>query len=733
MRLPDATTFPRCGCDVAEVVGDEISIELTLGEISYRSPDGGFCVADARASADERLVLVGDLGFARPGDRLGVLGRFEEHPVYGRRLRIGQVCPLGTQALQRFLVAMLPGVGTKAARALTDAFGERVFGELDDDPAGALGVAGLGAKRAQRAAEAWAARRAERDLFLALSDARLGHLAPAVWRAYGPEGLTVVHAEPYRLVCDGLASFTVAESLAARCAESPAHSARVDAAICQALDDAGAKGHTTMSVAELLDAASALAGPVDLLRLSLLASAGSVVVAGEWVWRASAYDAEIELARTLLALADATPRPALTVSTTPPQGLSAAQWEPIAALEHHTLVTLTGGPGVGKTRVALRAARLASEQGLTVALCAPTGRAARRLTAAGATEAHTIHRLLGIGASEPARAPSSTPERLDIDLVVVDECSMLDQQLAGDLVGALPAGARLLLVGDPNQLSPVGPGTPFADLLRAGVGAHFELSEVHRAAARSSMVQAAYRAIAGEALDVEPGSGRRQDFHRLVSDDPRDLAALACELAARRLACHYDLDPTSELLVLCPSRRGPCGSDALNQMLQNALNPGGQPIPNSPLRVGDRVMFGVNDRALGLYNGSLARLEGVGADGELWCRDEDDQPVVIPAARRSALELAYATTIHKAQGAEARVALVVVHEAGTHPNLLSRAMLYMALMRGRQACVLACSQAALQAALATPAPVRHTSLAATLARLGEKPSRPTLSALAAGA
>ena len=353
---------------------------------------------------------------------------------------------------------------------------------------------------------------------------------------------------------------------------------------------------------------------------------------------------------------------------------------------------LTGGPGVGKTVCTRAIVAEAEAAGATVALCAPTGRAARRLEEATGHEAKTIHRLLEW---MPGREPAFKPGHpLPAALVVVDESSMLNLRLMEVLLDGLADSTHLILVGDADQLPPIGAGKPFEDLIASGVAPVVRLNQIFRQAARSMITTAAHEINGGRPPHLKPGEEQDHDFFFIERPVPERALTTVIEVVAERVPKRFGLDPIRDVQVLAPMYRGAVGIDALNERLQDQLNPGGERALNGRFRLGDRLIQTRNSHELGLMNGSIVFLREDDPENEEIVVDTDEGGVLaIPYEETATLRLAYAISVHKAQGSEVPVVVAVCHRS--HARMLTRPLLYTAITRAREACVLVGDSAAL--------------------------------------
>ncbi len=373
---------------------------------------------------------------------------------------------------------------------------------------------------------------------------------------------------------------------------------------------------------------------------------------------------------------------------------------------------LTGGPGVGKTACTRAIVDEAEAAGLRIALCAPTGRAARRLEEATGHEAQTIHRMLEW---MPGREPAFKPGHpLPADLVIVDESSMLNLRLIEVLLGGLAESTHVVFVGDADQLPPIGAGKPFEDLIASEIAPVVRLTQIFRQAARSMITTAAHEINQGRPPHLEPAEDQDHDFFFIDRANPERALDTVVEVVAERAPKRFEVDPIRDVQVLAPMYRGAVGIDALNERLQERLNPHGKRAVGERFRVGDRLIQTRNSHELGLMNGSIVFLRADDPDEEEILVDTDEgDSLTIPYGETATLRLAYAISVHKAQGCEVPVVVGVCHRS--HSRMLTRPLLYTAITRARNSCVLIGDRAALEGAVRRDdSGRRHSGLAERL-------------------
>jgi exodeoxyribonuclease V alpha subunit len=710
-RAQDASPRePAAGELVAEVMN-----------VRWSVPDGDFAVLDGVCEDGEHAVLVGALGHVREGESVAVGGAWRSHPRHGWQFAVERVRilePISDTAIKAYLES-IKHVGPRGAALLVERHGAgEVLSAIDRDPERVLrAVPGIGARRLADAVRSWRDQRELRELRLFLDThgvdaASAGRIA----RHFGTGSIARLQREPYAICeLDGI-GFATADSLARALGTPPDAPGRLAAGVMHALDEAQGDGHCHLPRAELAQRASRLLGSgagVDIdAAIDVLAASGRVVIdeAGR-VAEARLHAVEQRLAAHVRALLEDASALELGDAERPLHGAfvpSDDQWRGVTQALEHRLSILTGGPGTGKSATMRALVDVLKAGKRRARLCAPTGKAARRLGELTGAEATTIHRLLEWAPEEGFTRDGSHPIE-GCDVLIVDEASMLSVHLAEALLAAVGPRTHVLLVGDVDQLAPVGPGRVLEDLLAAGVPST-RLTEVFRQAARSLIVRAAHAINAGELPELVVGEDDVRDFFVIARDGPQAIFEEVCELAATRLPAHFGLDPAAEVQVLAPMHKGPLGIDALNTELRARLNPGGAPIPGGGLRVGDKVMQTRNSYEHDLFNGERGVLAHHDADRDrVLFAGEDGRRVSLPSDALDTLKLAYAATVHKAQGSQARAIVVPIYRG--HHIMLTRNLVYTAVTRAQDVCVVVGERAALQVAVRRgDARLRYTRL-----------------------
>ena len=702
--------------------------DVTVRRIRFASPETGWAVVEAADADGASVVLVGLLIHLEERERAHISGTWVQDSRYGRQVKVSEAHPLppsddDADTVLAYLVRV-KHVGSKRAAGLIERYGTaHVFDAIDDDPHAAFTAAGLRRGQVAQAIRAWERLRVTRRLHLLLAPHGLAYLAPRIRETYGDGAHRVVSQRPYELTSVFGVGFLIADRIARHVGAAEDGPERRRAAILHLLSEAERGGSTCMPLEFLLSAAGELLGSTPgEADIDGLVEAGDLVREGMWIYRTETAELEAELAAQVQDLLSGPSGERLREPPADRDGLTDEQMRGVRNAFLHRLSLITGGPGTGKTASIRTIASLAGGQGARVLLVAPTGRAAIRMHEASGLHATTVHSALGWIPGEGPTHDEHDP--LACDLLIVDETSMANLELLVTLLRAVPARGHVVLVGDADQLAPVGAGKPFAELIASGVAPTARLTHIFRQAAGSMIVQAAHAIRRGEAPTFTGEPGMRRDLFLIERSDPdaarEEIVSLVCE----RLPAHYGIDPVKDIQVFAPVYRGEVGIDALNEALRDRLNPTGQPVRGGRLRIGDKLMMtGRNLHELGLMNGTLLRLldqiesDGEGADEAALLLGADEQVFRFPPEQSERLRLAYACSVHRGQGIELPVAVIVAHPAGG-AFFLRREMLYTAVTRAKVATVIVGTREVLARAARTPdTGRRHSRLVERLTRL----------------
>jgi exodeoxyribonuclease V alpha subunit len=677
--------------------------------VTFHNADSGFCVLRVKARGHRDLVtVIGHAATISAGEWATASGEWVNDRTHGQQFKarfIRTSAPTSVEGIEKYLGSgMIRGIGPVYAKKMVRAFGEKVFDVIEADPDRLREVTGIGPTRAKRITDAWAEQKIVREIMVFLHSNGVGTArAVRIFRTYGADAVQVMTENPYRLARDirGI-GFKTADAIAMRLGIGQTAMIRVRAGISYALSEAMDNGHCGLPIGELGPlAVELLEVPTELIQaaLNLELTEGTVIAdtVGDilCVFLAGLHRAEKLIAERILQLAnEPLPWPWIDSDKALPwieqkTGLSLALSQVAAvrlALLSKVLV-ITGGPGVGKTTIVKTILRILAAKGIRLLLCAPTGRAAKRMTEATGFEAKTIHRLLEVDPKSGGfKRHEDNP--FSCDLLVVDELSMVDVPLMRSLLKAMPDGAALLLVGDIDQLPSVGPGQVLADIIASGAVPVVRLTEVFRQAAESQIVTSAHRINQGLIPDLSRPEGD-SDFYFVQADDPESAVQRIIELVKTRIPQRFGLDPVRDVQVLCPMNRGGVGARSLNVELQAALNPAGDRKVERfgwTFSPGDKVMQIGNDYDKEVYNGDIGYVDNVDVDGGELTASFDGRVVAYGFGELDTLIPAYAATIHKSQGSE--YPAVVIPVMTQHYTMLQRNLLYTGVTRGKRLVVL---------------------------------------------
>ncbi len=704
----------------------------SVERVTYYNPENGYSVLRLRPEGGKLpgldreglATIVGNLPEISAGEFLRLTGNWVTHSKHGLQFQVEtceQALPATTAGIRRYLGSgLVRGVGKRLAERIVERFGEKTLEVIEQHPQQLLQVPDIGPKRVEMITHAWEEQKQVKEIMLFLHSYGIStSLAVKIYKQYGDQAIGAVRSDPYRLARDifGI-GFKTADRIAQALGLPADHPSRIEAGIVFSLNEMTNDGHVFTPLPVLVEKATALLGTDNALlspALDRLAQEGRVkqevlpspsprgvgegsiksikepspVYNPPAIFLAPLYYCETGLAKKIRELTMALPT---HLSDMPPSfvtldpSLTEEQRGAIRTALSHPVSILTGGPGTGKT-TCLKALISAMELGRKrYALASPTGRAARRLSEATGRPAGTIHRLLGYKPGQGFKHNDENP--LAIDLLVVDEASMLDVQLAYHLAQAIEPGTHLLLVGDVDQLPAVGAGDVLRDLIASEVAPVTCLSVIFRQSADSHIITNAHRINQGQAPIFQDDS---RDFFLFPAEKPEEAAQWVQDVVCERIPKKFGLDPLRQVQALAPMYRGAAGVDALNKCLQDALNPASPRKPEKSLfgqvfRLGDKIMQIQNNYDKDVYNGDIGFLVDVDSVEQKLAADFYGRKVEYEWSETDQLTLAYAISVHKSQGSEFPAVVMPILTA--HYMMLQRNLLYTAITRAKQLCVL---------------------------------------------
>ena len=695
--------------------------EGTVHSVIFQNAENGYTVLRLLTEEGEIVTVVGCIPCVAPGEHLTVTGTWETHPQHGEQLRAEELersLPEEEDEILAYLSSgICKGVGPATARSIVERFGLDTLDILETEPERLQMIRGITAKKAMEIGAMFRQHMGLRRLMEFLSRYQLPPvLAIRLRQQYGDGALEMVRRNPYLLSDDVCGvDFSVTDTMALSMGFAEDCGERLRAAVTFELTFNENNGHVFLPRDKLLSATCQLLDcGLEQVEAALDALTEQHAVVIEHIANVQAvylrrlWEAESSACARLLALLDMDADQSRYAERTVAeiereQGITYApmQRQAVALAAKAGVMLLTGGPGTGKTTTVRGIVALFQKMGLSIVLAAPTGRAAKRMSELTGMEAQTIHRLLGTTWNETAHQVTfqkTEKEPLEAEAVIVDEMSMVDVALFSALLRALRPGTRLVLVGDADQLPSVGAGNVFSDLIRSRKIETVFLREVFRQAERSAIIRNAHRVNLGQSPEL---SGNQGDFFFLCRRDAQRAVSTVLELCRTRLPDNMHI-PAEQIQVLTPTRKGPCGTVNLNRLLQDALNPkapGKRELTwgERVFRVGDRIMQTRNDYDVmwekddgtvgtGLFNGDVGRIADIDAGGEWLALDFDGRKALYSVEMLSEIDLAYAQTVHKAQGSEYRCVVLAAMPAAS--GLMVRGVLYTALTRARELLVI---------------------------------------------
>jgi len=684
-----------------------------IERVTFHSPESGFAVLRVKVRGErELLTVVGTAPSVTAGEWIDAYGRWVVNSEHGQQFSaksLRTTAPNTPEGVERYLGSgLIKGIGPKIAERLVQAFGVKVFDIIQDSSERLQEVDGIGPTRRERITQAWEEQRAIREIMVFLHSHGVStSRAFRIYKTYGDEAIEVVRVNPYRLAQEvwGI-GFKTADQIAEKLEIDKHSEIRARAGVEYVLQTLTEEGHCAYPRDGLIKRAVEvleIGEPIieDALAKEVaeghLAQHDQPDVEGSClVYLASLDASERGLARNLIALLNAphpcppiiVPKAIEWVEQKLGLRLASAQQEALELATRSKVMIITGGPGVGKTTLVNAIVKVFQAKKLNVVLCAPTGRAAKRMSETSNAKAQTIHRLLEMNAAT-GKFKHDRENPLEGDIFVVDETSMIDIVLAHQLVRAIPRSAALILVGDVDQLPSVGPGSVLRDIIDSGVMPVCTLTEVFRQAAQSAIISNSHRVNRGEMpLWPRVGDDVETDFYFVNAEEPEKGVELVLKLLRERIPGRFHFDPMDDVQVITPMQRGELGVRNLNLVIQEALNPSGEGVERYgwTFRPGDKVMQIVNDYQKDVFNGDIGRVMRIDHEEQSIQVRYDNRMVEYDFGELDELMLSYVITTHKSQGSEYPCVIIPMHSQ--HYMLLQRNLLYTAITRGKNLVVL---------------------------------------------
>ena len=718
MRIYYGGVSPRSALEEGDTVA-EMEMEILqgiIGAVVFQNYDNGYAVLRLNCENGQAVTVVGTIPLPSVGERLMVTGKWSNHSSYGKQFEaefLERLMPQTAKDILQYLSSRaVKGIGPKIAARIVQKFGDQALIVMEREPERLAEISGISAAKAQAIGESFRLQVGMRQLmeFFALHQLP-AELAVKTYKMYGEQAIDLLYDDPYLLMDEQLeAPFGAVDRFAINLGISADDHRRVEAGILFELQYNLTAGHVFLPQDKLIAATSQLLSVesgvvigcmeslVEIGKLVRDSLAGITVIYLDRLYEAETYCCRRlrEFAAIRFPAPTALERKLKKAAEMGNVEFSQTQADAIREAATSGLLIITGGPGTGKTTITQGILSLYEQLGLKTLLCAPTGRAAKRLTEVTGKDASTIHRLLGAGIDPHSGKlffAKDQSDPLQADAIIVDETSMVDIELMHCLFCAIRPGTRLILVGDPDQLPPVGPGFPFSDMLRAGVLPAVRLTEIFRQAQQSLIVMNAHRVNQGIMPELK---NVKNDFFFIPVRSEEQAAQTVAGLCATRLPNNMGI-PADQIQVLTPTKKGGAGTYELNRVLQQSLNPSTpgkaeKKFGEIIFREGDRVMQIRNNYDIlwkkadgtigaGMFNGDVGTVIDIDLDSELVTVQFDDRQAAYDFTDLNELEPAYAITVHKSQGSEYRA--VVLSAWGGSPYLLNRSVLYTAITRAR--------------------------------------------------
>ena len=709
-------TTPRPHSQSQSATVPEKTLIGAIERVTFHNEENGYCVLRVKPKDKSTLVtVVGNCPAPKSGEQLVASGQWHDDENYGLQFRAEEITtsePGTLTGIERYLGSgLIEGIGPVYAKKMVAKFGAEIFDVIDKRSKQLEEIEGIGSKRRKEIKESWQKQKTVRQIMVFLHQHGISTArAVRIYKTYGEQSISRLRQNPYQLAQDlhGV-GFKTADKIAAKLGVQPDTRERISAGLEYVMASAVGNGHCALPEQDLIESSTELLGidpekittvlDIEIGAARMARDTGS---SSSLIFPPHLLKAEHRVVGQVRELADKSPgypdidftKALAWCEKKVGYTLAEGQREAVRAALSHRMLVITGGPGVGKTTIIKTVLMILQAKDIKPVLCAPTGRAAKRMGESTGIEAKTIHRLLEY---QPGQAGflRNRENLLEGDLFVIDEASMIDLPLMAAFMDALPENAHLLMIGDVDQLPSVGPGSVLSDLIQSKVVAVSRLNEIFRQAAESRIIQAAHDINNGQAPEEFTTSARpspKSDFFFIERDDPEKAATMIIRLLREQIPEKFGLDPMHDVQVLTPMHRGSLGTQALNRKIQDALNPANEATFEverfgSCFRTGDRVIQLRNNYEKEVFNGDIGSITGITTDpGSINVRFDDGRTADYEPGELDELAPAFAITVHKSQGSE--FPCVILPVATQQFVLLQRNLIYTAITRGRRLVIL---------------------------------------------
>ncbi len=710
--------------------GDEARLELEgqIDSITYSNEETGYTVIRLVVHGhSDPVTIVGNVISPAPGEILSVKGYWTNHPRFGRQFKVEShhvKSPATVDGIKKYLGSgLIKGIGPVMAARIVEEFGNETLHTIEHRIEDLEKIDGIGPKRVEMIRKAWMDQKEIRDVMIFLQSHGVGPgFAARIFRQYGNDSISVVTSNPFRLAMDinGI-GFSTADKIARELGFDSNSPARAEAGLIYVMNQLAEEGHVYYPYEPLIEKAmdvlavgrdiiisgiSALVEERKLIIEDISSQTGKCDTNNRAVYLSRFHAAETAIAGSILRILDS------SSNIRKIDGGKALQWvqarikidlalkqvEAVKKAVTVKVLVITGGPGTGKTTIINAALRIYRELGARILLAAPTGRAAKRMSEAASYPAKTIHRMLEFS-RQNGGFQRNRERPLEVDVLIIDEASMIDTVLMSNLLKAVPDKAVLILVGDVNQLPSIGAGCILRDIINSGSVTVVELKEIYRQSAASRIIVNAHRINDGLMPELIQGRGELEDFYFIEQEDPEKALDIITELVSTRIPRRFSLDPFDDIQVLSPMHKGIAGTENLNRTLQDILNRSGVSIARGEriFKLHDKVIQTRNNYDKDVFNGDIGRIEDINPEGQTVLINFDGNHVEYDYSELDEISPAYAISVHKSQGSE--YPAIVMPLLSQHYVMLQRNLIYTAVTRGKRLVVIVGSKKALAAGI----------------------------------